>query len=1330
MFDESLIIRWMDIIKKSQLFDEEYYLSTYPDVKESGIDPVRHYVRNGVREGRNPSAFFDTKFYLDTYQDINQSGVNPLFHYILHGVRERRNPSATFNTKYYLDSNAEVRRSGINPLLHYMKLFKEGGDALSPEDAKKAQQPIHSNFSILIDEDKNLSKYDWNKYSEFNPDLVQQGVNPIDHYYKNGFSEGRRLVYKKTYLDNLNAHQRLTVDEYNHYKQARGKAQTVVYTFNYSPNTKLENPKNLNRDIDYIYFGIPVQNEKLTVWEYQDSGFFIESLSLMEAFYCLHPHTLFPEYENTVWIHSFDYLESVTYANIDKFINTQRPQVFLLGEKCLLDKEVSSDISNDNIFNEFKVQKDELFGVIKPACVVLNSKDSLDYKLLSDWWRVIIKYELDSCLPLSFVDKFDAQYYPEALSKVGELFDASAYLQVSNEYQQSIIGNYNLKNDDLLEGLSVTVVVPIFNALEDVKLCLDSIKSSTFDNYRVILADDGSSKDVQEWLETFAETNDRFDARIAKENRGYTLNVNNAIKELSSDFIILLNSDTQVYGRWIEELLWPFVLDSSVGITGPLSNAAGWQTVPFLRGDNTLPEHLNLKKVNDYLQNEAYSRSYAMSDIVNGFCFCFSQDVLKKVGLFDYNQFPMCYGEEDDFCIRSRRHGFKNVVVTSAYVHHSKSKSFGHEKRIKLATSGRNILDEKYGKEGYKLLTDSIGNNPVINAKREKLKELFKPFRTETTVIGENVILVPNKEVEYSRADDFDGNICVHLHLHYVDMVEYFVFYLDNIPFKFDLFITTGLTASKTLLKNKLSAINNVENIEVELFENRGRDIFPFLDVLSKVYRKYKYYLHIHSKKSVHNLLGSKWLNSLTSNLLYSPEYITNLLNMMDKNEIGLMFPPVIEELYPNYKWGKNKPLAEVVLQRLDINLDLDKVGTISFPAGNMHWGRTNALEKLFTAGFTAADFPDEPIPVDGTLAHTLERLFALIVEDAGFSSAIIRTADSAMFEKEKEMFSHRMLSVESVYSHIVDKIDSKEPFALVRFYDGEGAFYKAENWSEAFLQERLGYYFGSGAYSIDDALFIKKLIVSALDKADIIGIPNLDIVDNMLDFTQRFSESNIEKLPTIARRYNESIDCNSAWRILSSFELVTHALSTENIGYCTKDIHYDLVLSGYLYRLLDRVSQVSIITSQNVKPYLEQLFSLNVIEYKVPPRALDAELDSTTNHYPEHFHKLINELSDKDLKGELFLVGAGPLGKHYCEVVKKNGGVAIDIGAVFDSWINFRTRPEHATELSTFNDKLLLTSQNIINLTDSEVVPKLDISVYDLPTVKTNKLLSGLFRK
>ena len=92
------LIRWLyqntfckkdyRLLKTSDLFSEEYYLSKNNDLKN--IDPIRHYLLCGAMEGRNPSEKFDTYFYLKNNKDLLNSTINPLVHYIKFGKSENR----------------------------------------------------------------------------------------------------------------------------------------------------------------------------------------------------------------------------------------------------------------------------------------------------------------------------------------------------------------------------------------------------------------------------------------------------------------------------------------------------------------------------------------------------------------------------------------------------------------------------------------------------------------------------------------------------------------------------------------------------------------------------------------------------------------------------------------------------------------------------------------------------------------------------------------------------------------------------------------------------------------------------------------------------------------------------------------------------------------------------------------------------------------------------------------------------------------------------------------------------------------------------------------
>ncbi len=81
-------------IKAAGLFDEEWYLRQYPDVKLLGEDPVAHYLMVGARLMRNPSPDFDTRAYIDQHPEAGAPASNPLLHYI-RGKRTRNGIALT-----------------------------------------------------------------------------------------------------------------------------------------------------------------------------------------------------------------------------------------------------------------------------------------------------------------------------------------------------------------------------------------------------------------------------------------------------------------------------------------------------------------------------------------------------------------------------------------------------------------------------------------------------------------------------------------------------------------------------------------------------------------------------------------------------------------------------------------------------------------------------------------------------------------------------------------------------------------------------------------------------------------------------------------------------------------------------------------------------------------------------------------------------------------------------------------------------------------------------------------------------------------------------------
>lgn len=78
------------LVANSSLFDASWYNEKYPDVFLQGIDPVKHFLLIGWKEGRDPSKYFDTSRYLEDNKDVRESNTNPLLHFLKYGILENR----------------------------------------------------------------------------------------------------------------------------------------------------------------------------------------------------------------------------------------------------------------------------------------------------------------------------------------------------------------------------------------------------------------------------------------------------------------------------------------------------------------------------------------------------------------------------------------------------------------------------------------------------------------------------------------------------------------------------------------------------------------------------------------------------------------------------------------------------------------------------------------------------------------------------------------------------------------------------------------------------------------------------------------------------------------------------------------------------------------------------------------------------------------------------------------------------------------------------------------------------------------------------------------
>jgi lipopolysaccharide biosynthesis protein len=167
--------------------------------------------------------------------------------------------------------------------------------------------------------------------------------------------------------------------------------------------------------------------------------------------------------------------------------------------------------------------------------------------------------------------------------------------------------------------------------------------------------------------------------------------------------------------------------------------------------------------------------------------------------------------------------------------------------------------------------------------------------------------------------------------------------------------------------------------------ENRGRDVLPFLLALREVGPSFSVGLKLHTKRSKHRSDGEAWRKHLTGTLLRRIPGETGpeaLRLMEDEPRIGLVAPA--NHMLPlESRIGLNAKALRRVGAALRLPLDLDALEADHFAASSMFWFRRSALEAL-TEPKLETLFERERGQLDGTIAHALERLFALLAERRG----------------------------------------------------------------------------------------------------------------------------------------------------------------------------------------------------------------------------------------------------------------------------------------------------------------------------------------------------------
>lgn len=241
----------------------------------------------------------------------------------------------------------------------------------------------------------------------------------------------------------------------------------------------------------------------------------------------------------------------------------------------------------------------------------------------------------------------------------------------------------------------VDIIVPIYNAYEDLTKCIASIwRNTDLKRNRLLLINDKSTDDrIFSYLETISGEN--IVVYNSERNYGFSASVNIGMNYSQENDVLLLNSDTIVTSGWLEKIVECAYSEDNIATVTPLSNSATIASIPIVGQDNPIPYNVTIEEYADIIEKCSF-KHYPQITVAVGFCMYIKRKVLNEIGYFDEKTFGEGYGEENDFCCRAEMMGYKHVLCDNTFIYHKGTASFKNEQKQRLGQEHVKVLESRY----------------------------------------------------------------------------------------------------------------------------------------------------------------------------------------------------------------------------------------------------------------------------------------------------------------------------------------------------------------------------------------------------------------------------------------------------------------------------------------------------------------------------------------------------------------------------------------------------------------------------------------------------------
>lgn len=229
---------------------------------------------------------------------------------------------------------------------------------------------------------------------------------------------------------------------------------------------------------------------------------------------------------------------------------------------------------------------------------------------------------------------------------------------------------------------TTTVIIPNFNGLHFMDVCIESLKAQTYQNFKILVVDNGSTDGSDVWLK-----NRKIDTIFLEENTGFSGAVNTGIRATHTPYVILLNNDTRVDEYFVAEMVK--AIERSERIFSVSSRMLQMYHPELMDDAGDMYTILGWAYQRGVGQSaKGYKKSCRIFSACGGAAI-YKRKIFDEIGYFDERHFA--YLEDIDVGYRARICGYDNVYCPAAIVYHVGSGTSGSKyNSFKVRLAARN----------------------------------------------------------------------------------------------------------------------------------------------------------------------------------------------------------------------------------------------------------------------------------------------------------------------------------------------------------------------------------------------------------------------------------------------------------------------------------------------------------------------------------------------------------------------------------------------------------------------------------------------------------------